>query len=100
MFCHIFSNIAVKDDSVIYGGTESSIGESLTLTCDSAADTRWYFSKSNNLPMSTPHSYIKSIKIFPVELKDAGHYYCHGYYRFESHHFLAQLLLKVYGEFC
>ena len=76
-----------------------SIGEFFTITCDSAADTRWYFTKSSNLPKSMPHSYIKRLEIYPVQLKDAGYYYCHGFYRRKSYHFLAQSLLKVYGEF-
>ena len=78
----------------MFAHKKANIGTSVSFTCNSIRDTRWYFRDITTPPISRDNLLV----IDPVELRHRGNYFCFGHYLVQPKHFIARARLQVYGE--
>ena len=71
----------------------ADVGDSVSFTCNTKLDVRWYFNKVNGPISLSPILSLKS-----VNKNDTGYYYCFGRYEKKTGYFLAKGRLLVGGE--
>lgn len=84
------------------GSKDIKVGEEIQLSCESSGDTKWFHSKTSQLPKNEAISHERILNLRNTTVSQSGYYYCYGEFGNAKYgnvvNFVDSIIIKVFGK--